>query len=262
MTDPSTTPIPMPQSPVVDLRTGYASMEWYRFWNQPSFQSIAFPGKIATSDDVPEGVNNLYFTAARAQNATANLLQNSPTISFTYLPGQSLTASLSVLGDNGTGALLAVSRDAYGRLSGTRPATLTTASASRITIVNPDASTGLPTFDLATVTDVGGGTLQKTAFDAYGRKTGTSAATTTDLSEGTNLYFTAARVLATILAGLSTATNAIITAADTVLGALGKLQAQIIANKSTSDAIQASFLTTTAGTPITTTAGDFITVRT
>lgn len=37
----------------------------------------------------------------------------------------------------------------------------------------------------------------------------------------------ASTVLATLLAGLSTATNAVITSADSVLSALGKLQAQI-----------------------------------
>ena len=55
-----------------------------------------------------------------------------------------------------------------------------------------------------------------------------SPGSTDSVTEGaTNLYFTAARVLATVLSGLSTATNAAITAADTVLAALGKLQAQI-----------------------------------
>jgi len=252
MVDVTTTPIPMPQSPVVDLRTGYASMEWYRFWNQPSLQSVNYPGKISTSDDVPEGVNNLYFTSLRAQNAVANLLQNSPTITFTYIAGNSITASLNMLSDNGVGSLLAVSRDAWGRMAGTRSATLTTASSSRITIVNPDASTGLPTFDLATVTDIGGGTLQKTAFDAWGRKTGTSAATTDNLTEGsTNLYFTAARVLATVLTGLSTATNAVITATDTVLSALGKLQSQISANLTTLGTKADKSITLTAGMGLT-----------
>lgn len=49
---------------------------------------------------------------------------------------------------------------------------------------------GVITLSLADVPDAGGGTLQKTAFDAKGRKTGTSAATTDDLSEGTtNQYW-------------------------------------------------------------------------
>lgn len=207
MSDVTTTPIPMPQSPVVDLRTGYASMEWYRFWNQPELQSVNYPGKVSTSDDVPEGLTNLYFTNIRAQSAVASILQSTPTITFTYLAGSAIEASLNVIPDSGVGtALLKITRDSYGRVSGTQ------------------------------------------------------SSTTTDLAEGSNLYFTAARVLVTILAGLSTATNAVITAADTVLSALGKLQAQITANKATSDAIQASFLTTITGTPIVTQAGDFITV--
>lgn len=49
---------------------------------------------------------------------------------------------------------------------------------------------GVVTLGLADVPDVGGGTLQKTAFDSKGRKAGTSAATTDDLSEGgTNQYW-------------------------------------------------------------------------
>lgn len=62
-----------------------------------------------------------------------------------------------------------------------------------------DPVTGITTYGLADVPDAGGGTLQKTAFDAKGRKTGTSAATTDDLPEGaTNLYFTNARADARI----------------------------------------------------------------
>lgn len=65
----------------------------------------------------------------------------------------------------------------------------------------------------------------------------------------TNLYFTTARVLGTLLAGLSTATNAVITASDSVLSALGKLQKQISDNLTTLNT-----LTTTVGTKATDTA--------
>jgi hypothetical protein len=60
-----------------------------------------------------------------------------------------------------------------------------------------------------------------------------AAKSTTNLAEGTNQYFTAARVRAVVLTGLSLATNAVISATDTVLVAFGKLQAQITANLST-----------------------------
>lgn len=55
-----------------------------------------------------------------------------------------------------------------------------------------------------------------------------SPGTTDAVTEGsTNLYFTVARVRAVVLTGLSLVTNAAISATDTVLSALGKLQKQI-----------------------------------
>jgi hypothetical protein len=55
-----------------------------------------------------------------------------------------------------------------------------------------------------------------------------SPGTTDALAEGsTNLYFTVARVLATVLTGLSLGTVSAATATDTILTAIGKLQAQI-----------------------------------
>ena len=55
-----------------------------------------------------------------------------------------------------------------------------------------------------------------------------SLANTDALAEGsTNLYFTESRVRNTILTGIDLATNAAISAADSVLSALGKLQKQI-----------------------------------
>lgn len=54
---------------------------------------------------------------------------------------------------------------------------------------------------------------------------------TDQVTEATNLYFTAARVRATVLTGLSLVTAQVIAATDTVLQALGYLQAQISLNK-------------------------------
>ena len=56
----------------------------------------------------------------------------------------------------------------------------------------------------------------------------TANANTDSLAEGaTNLYHTAARVLATVLSGLSLAAGTAITSSDSVLVAFGKLQKQI-----------------------------------
>lgn len=57
-----------------------------------------------------------------------------------------------------------------------------------------------------------------------------SPGSTDAVSEGTsNLYFTYQRVRDTVLTGLSTATNAVISATDTVIAGFGKLQAQVSA---------------------------------
>jgi hypothetical protein len=86
------------------------------------------------------------------------------------------------------------------------------------------------TFDdaLQTITIASQGNVQ-----SVNTKTGAVVLTTTDISEGTNEYFTAARVRAVVLTGLSLITNAVISATDSVLVAFGKLQAQITANLTT-----------------------------
>lgn len=58
--------------------------------------------------------------------------------------------------------------------------------------------------------------------------TGSATPDSDFVTEGaTNKFFTTARVLATAAAGLSLASNAVISAADTILTALGKLQVQV-----------------------------------
>jgi hypothetical protein len=58
---------------------------------------------------------------------------------------------------------------------------------------------------------------------------------TDSLPEGsTNLYHTVARVLASALTGLSIATNSAVVATDSILGGIGKLQAQVTARASLS----------------------------
>ena len=58
-------------------------------------------------------------------------------------------------------------------------------------------------------------------------QTGVVTLTTANISEVTNLYFTTARVLATLLTGLSLATGGAIVSTDSVLIAFGKIQKQL-----------------------------------
>lgn len=60
----------------------------------------------------------------------------------------------------------------------------------RIVVTFGDGLDDNPTIDLALVTPTAGGTIQKTAFDAYGRRSQEDTATSDDLTEGTvNLYW-------------------------------------------------------------------------
>lgn len=87
--------------------------------------------------------------------------------------------------------------------------------------------------DYATVDQGAGFPLVRYSYDeddGWVLGTGIIAATTAEIVEGGNLYFTEARVRSAFLSGLSTVFNAAITAADSVLSAIGKLQAQITFN--------------------------------
>jgi hypothetical protein len=72
-----------------------------------------------------------------------------------------------------------------------------------------------------------GGTGSVTSVNS---QTGAVSLSTDNIGEGTaNKYFTVARVLASVLTGIGFSTATAVAATDTVLGALGKLQAQISA---------------------------------
>ncbi len=100
------------------------------------------------------------------------------------------TIGLEDVANSGTGTLLAVTRDGKGRVTGTRPATIT-GTANQIGVANGDAAAGLPTISLADLANSGvGAALVKITRDTKGRVSGTQSATTDDLPAGsTNKYF-------------------------------------------------------------------------
>ena len=139
---------------------------------------------VLDTDDVAEGVTNLYFTNARASAAAPVQSVNGQTgvvnLSGSYAP-------LSHVGAGGTAHANVVAGGAAGFMTG----------------------------------------ADKTKLD--GIASGATANANTDsLAEGsTNKYFTEGRVRSTVLTGLSLLTGGVISAADSVLSALGKLQKQI-----------------------------------
>lgn len=81
--------------------------------------------------------------------------------------------SISAL--NGTGFLVQTGASTYSEVS------LSVVSTGRLTIVNGNGSSGGPTFDLSTVANSGLGSFQKFVSDGYGRVTGTTAVTASDI---------------------------------------------------------------------------------
>lgn len=117
---------------------------------------------------------------------------------------------------------------------------------------HPQYTTAAEAAAAAPVQSVAGktGTVTLTPADVGADATGTAAAAVTAheaAADPHTQYTTAARVRAVVLTGLSTAVNAAVTAADSILSALGKLQAQITAHVGTGGAAHADATTSTAG---------------
>lgn len=80
--------------------------------------------------------------------AVAGDFANSANIALTTDANGVVTFDLTHLTDTGAGTLLAITRDAWGRITGTRAATIT-GTANRVTVTNGTATAGVPTIDIA-----------------------------------------------------------------------------------------------------------------
>ena len=76
-----------------------------------------------------------------------------------------------------------------------------------------------------------GGTKTKITYDSKGLVTAGANATTNDITEGTNLYFTEQRVRNTPLTGYTVGTNTAVANTDNLMGSIAKLQGQINAKQ-------------------------------
>lgn len=168
---------------------------------------------LTNSDGLSEGTTNLYFTNSRV---ISTLLAGLSTATNAVI-----TASDTILS-----ALGKIQKQVSDNLTALVNHTGNTNNPHSVTKTQVGLSNVDNTSDLnkpiSTATQTALNGKQNTLTNSDG------------LSEGTtNLYFTGARVLSTLLVGLSTATNAVITASDSVLSALGKLQKQISDNLTT-----------------------------
>jgi hypothetical protein len=215
--------------------------------------SAAFLGK--TTDTLTEGTNNLYYTSTRVRSKVQQMLQAGTGISFAVnetAETLTISASSDVKSVNTkTGYVSLVTDDIPEGISkyftdervDDRVASLLQAG-TNVTLTYDDnlnrltiSSTGnvksvnTLTGDVVLTTDnISQGSTNKyyssTLFD-----TSFSSKSTTNLSEGTNLYFTQGRVIASPLTGFTNSSDVAIVGTDTILQAFGKTQTQITSAK-------------------------------
>lgn len=183
--------LPRPQAPIAD-RTGLPTREWYSYFLQLRDGGGLTPEQQQQLDDLAARV-----TALEDGGAGGGSIQGVGSIAIQGAPPGIIQISLEGDTDSpgntwyyGTGP--DGTRSWYSLADGFAVTTDLTKSV--------DGTTGVTTYGLADLPDSGvGAALVKIARDAKGRLSGTSAATTDDLTEGvTNLYFTDARARAAV----------------------------------------------------------------
>jgi hypothetical protein len=146
---------------------------------------------VLTTDDIAEGTSK-YFSDERVDDRVANLLEAGSNVSISY------NDSLNKLTISSTGNVRSVNT-----LSGD------------VVLTSDNIAEG-------STNKYYSSTLFNTSFNTK---------TTTNLPEGTNLYFTQGRVIASPLTGFTNGSDVEITITDTILQAFGKTQTQITTTK-------------------------------
>jgi phage-related tail fiber protein len=180
--------------------------------------SVVAGDRVLVKDQTTGSANGIYVAASGAwtRAADANLSAEVTAGMFVFVEegttngdnGYVLTTNAPITLD--TTALVFTQFSGAGQVSAGNGLTKTgntldvVGTAGRI-VANADS------IDLAT-SGVTAGTWIKTTVDAYGRVTSGANATTSDISEGTNLYYTDARAQAAITGGASTIVTANLTA--------------------------------------------------
>lgn len=221
--------------------------------------AASFSGK--TTDQLTEGTNNLYYTAARVSQQVLNTLVAGTNISFGY---DLITNRVTI---NSTGNVFSVNNKTGAVSLNTddisegntnkyfsdervddRVAALLQAG-SNVSIVYDDNLNRIVISSVGNVQSVNGAVgnvvlnsdnINEGINNLYYTNTRVNqwflTKTTSDLAEGSNQYFTQARVRTTILTGFTSGADAQVDGLDTILGAFGKVQTQITSAKNTATA--------------------------
>lgn len=201
--------------------------------------------EITSTDQLAEGSTNLYYTDARTRAAFLTGLNTG--INASVVAGDTVLGGIGKLQAQASANAVAISginknslglgnvenksaATILGELTGAQVNTSLGYTAGRVVTALDEGGALASGAAVQSINFVGSGV---TATQTGGAVTitvpGSSGPASTDaLAEGTtNLYFTGARVLSAILTGLNLTVSTAVTAADSVLTAIGKLQKQI-----------------------------------
>ena len=214
-----------------------ADLGLYGAGNQPPYPVSSFNGRtgaiISTSGDYSASqITGLQTAVSTNTDVAANTVKRHDPVTLGTANGLSLSGqqvSLALATTSVAGAMSAADKTKLnGVATGANNYTLPVATASVLGGVKSGTDISVDSSGNVTVSNANKLNSQDGAYYLNrSNHTGTQLAST--------ISDFVASVRATVLTGLSTATNAVITASDTVLTALGKLQAQItahISNKS------------------------------
>lgn len=220
--------------------------------------AAAFLGK--STDSLPEGGGNLYYTSTRVRVKVQQMLQAGTGINLVVNEAAE-TITINAIGEvravNGLTGFVTLTTSEITEGSNRyftdervddRVAALLQAG-TNVTLVYDDATNRLTISSTGNVRSVNGfqGDVSLTTDNVNQGSTNKyysedlfnaslNLKTTTNLSEGTNQYFTQARVRTTPLTGLSSGADAQLEAVDSILTAFGKVQTQITSAKNTANA--------------------------
>lgn len=203
--------IPKPNSPVLD-RYGNLERQWYDYLRTLASEESAdtfttelaeLSAKVAALES-PQAMAQV--TGLASIRTSGSLASGKVTVQLvgdeqdplprTYYSTDAdgtkgyhpLQPNVVALADTATTGLYAITGP------GTSATRAITGTPGQIEVADGDGLAGYPTLTLAELPDSGAGAaLRKITRDAYGRLAGTQDATTTDLPEGDNLYFTDTR---------------------------------------------------------------------
>jgi hypothetical protein len=215
--------------------------------------TAAFVGK--STNNLPEGNSNLYFTSTRVSDKVQQMLQAGTGISFAVNPSAqtiTISASSDVKSVNTKVGYVVLTTDDIAEGTSKyfsdervddRVANLLEAG-SNVSISYNDSLNKLTissTGNVRSVNTLSGDVVLTSDNIAEGStnkyysstlfNTSFNTKTTTNLPEGTNLYFTQGRVIASPLTGFTNGSDVEITITDTILQAFGKTQTQITTTK-------------------------------